>query len=87
MFQQMKMDFGILQTKLHRWKAIKTNYDIGLFDNLWLGVSDQETYPSVLQKLIQPKNPDYEVVNGGQPGFTSFQGLWFWNKILKKLYS
>lgn len=47
------------------------------------GVSDQETYPSVLQKLIQPKNSDYEVVNGGQPGFTSFQGLWFWNKILK----
>ena len=48
------------------------------------GVSDQESYPSVLQELIQSKNPDYEVVNGGQPGFTSFQGLWFWNKILKK---
>ena len=47
------------------------------------GVSDQESYPSVLQELIQPKNPDYEVVNGGQPGFTSFQGMWFWNKILK----
>ena len=47
------------------------------------GVSDQESYPAVLQKLIQNKDDGYEVVNGGQPGFTSFQGLWFWNKILK----
>jgi lysophospholipase L1-like esterase len=47
------------------------------------GVSDNESYPAVLHKLIQEKNSNYEVVNGGQPGFTTFQGLWFWNKILK----
>ena len=46
-------------------------------------MSDQESYPAVLQKQIQEKYDGYEVTNGGQPGFTSFQGLWFWNKILQ----
>ena len=47
------------------------------------GVADPETYPSRLEQLFQKDGFDVEVVNGGQPGYTSFQGLWLWNETLK----
>ena len=47
------------------------------------GVSDEETYPSRLQHYLSQDAPKTEVINAGQPGYTSFQGLWLWDQILK----
>ena len=48
------------------------------------GVDDDETYPYRLGQIIAEQYGDaVEVVNGGQPGYTSFQGIWLWEKTLK----
>ena len=48
------------------------------------GVADAETYPERLQHyLTEAGYSNVEVVNGGQPGYTSFQGTWLWDSILK----
>lgn len=47
------------------------------------GVSDAETYPKRLEEYFQKDGLNVEVVNGGQPGYTSFQGIWLWNQVLK----
>lgn len=48
------------------------------------GVADSETYPERLQfYLTDAGYTMVEVVNGGQPGYTSFQGNWLWDSILK----
>lgn len=47
------------------------------------GVADDETYPTRLEQFFQKDGLDVEVVNAGQPGYTSFQGLWLWNQTLK----
>ena len=48
------------------------------------GVSDDETYPAQLATLIsEAGHGNTEVVNGGQPGYTSFQGRWLWSQVLK----
>lgn len=48
------------------------------------GVADAETYPERLQHyLTEAGYSNVEVVNGGQPGYTSFQGNWLWDSILK----
>ncbi len=48
------------------------------------GVDDQETYPQQLSQIIEAEHGSaIEVVNGGQPGYTSFQGLWLWDTTLK----
>jgi len=48
------------------------------------GVSDVETYPSRLQTLLTEAGySTVEVVNGGQPGYTSFQGSWLWDSVLE----
>ena len=48
------------------------------------GVADAETYPSRLQHYIDTAGvKNVEVINGGQPGYTSFQGSWLWGNTLK----
>jgi lysophospholipase L1-like esterase len=48
------------------------------------GVRDEETYPARLGALLRDDGADHiEVVNGGQPGYTSFQGRWLWDRVLK----
>jgi lysophospholipase L1-like esterase len=48
------------------------------------GVADDETYPAVLERLLRERGHDkVEVINGGQPGYTSFQGLWLWDQALR----
>lgn len=48
------------------------------------GVRDEETYPARLgQRLRAQGHNSVEVVNGGQPGYTSFQGRWLWDRVLK----
>ena len=47
------------------------------------GVADSETYPARLQHyLTQAGYGNVEVVNAGQPGYTSFQGDWLWDSLL-----
>ena len=45
------------------------------------GVDDASSYPALLDGLITDENT--QVINGGQPGYTSFQGRWLWDKALK----
>lgn len=47
------------------------------------GVADQETYPARLEWYFHQDGLDIEVINGGQPGYTSFQGRWLWKQVLK----
>lgn len=47
------------------------------------GADDDNTYPAHLERILREKGYDQvEVINGGQPGYTSFQGLWLWDKVL-----
>lgn len=47
------------------------------------GVADQETYPARLEQYFRRDGLDIEVINGGQPGYTTFQGLWLWKNVLR----
>ncbi len=47
------------------------------------GVDDAQSYPARLEsRLVAKGHGDWEVINGGQPGYTSFQGLWLWDRTL-----
>lgn len=46
------------------------------------GVDDAETYPARLESRLNAGGHAVEVINAGQPGYTSFQGLWLWDKAL-----
>ncbi|MFZ5475490.1 MAG: SGNH/GDSL hydrolase family protein [Myxococcota bacterium] len=48
------------------------------------GVDDEATYPYRLEQILQQSGKKVEVINGGQPGHTSFQGLWLWDRTLAK---
>lgn len=48
------------------------------------GVNDEESYPARLEAILQQQGHKVEVINGGQPGHTSFQGLWLWEKTLHR---
>ena len=48
------------------------------------GVQDAESYPAQLERLVHAKgHTSVEVINGGQPGYTSFQGRWLWGEALQ----
>jgi len=48
------------------------------------GVDDPDSYPAKLEVLARASgHANTEVINGGQPGYTSFQGLWLWDDTLK----
>jgi lysophospholipase L1-like esterase len=46
------------------------------------GVSDTEAYPARLEAILSEGGHPVEVINGGQPGHTSFQGLHLWDTVL-----
>ena len=49
------------------------------------GVDDGESYPAQLQSLLDASQPGaVEVINAGQPGYTSFQGRWLWEESLNR---
>lgn len=49
------------------------------------GVEDDETYPARLETHLRAAgHPKVEVQNGGQPGYSSFQGLWLWDRVLAR---
>lgn len=49
------------------------------------GVADSETYPAQLQAILSERGHDVQVINAGQPGYTSFQGLWLWDQELAEM--
>ena len=47
-------------------------------------MANNESYPARLQQYIQEAGiNNTRVINGGQPGYTSFQGSWLWQEVLK----
>ncbi len=47
------------------------------------GVADEESYPARLDALIRDSGRSgVQVINAGQPGYTSFQGRWLWENVL-----
>ncbi len=47
------------------------------------GVDDDQTYPALVQSMLSRQGrQDVQVFNGGQPGYTSFQGLWLYESVL-----
>lgn len=48
------------------------------------GVDDEQTYPARLEAILGESGHAVEVINGGQPGHSSFQGLWLWEKTLAR---
>ena len=48
------------------------------------GVKDADAYPAQLQaRFLANGRSNVEVINGGQPGYTSFQGRWLWGESLQ----
>jgi len=46
------------------------------------GVADDESLPAQLEKVLHSRGfPNVEVINGGQPGYTSYQGLRFFEEV------
>ncbi len=46
------------------------------------GVDDHETYPAIVESTLhQQGRTDVQVINGGQPGHTSFQGSWLYQTV------
>ncbi len=48
------------------------------------GVDDADSYPAQLETILNAEGHPVEVINGGQPGYSSFQGLWLWERALQK---
>jgi lysophospholipase L1-like esterase len=47
------------------------------------GVDDAHSFPAQLEQLSRASgHENVSVINGGQPGYTSFQGLWLWREAL-----
>ncbi len=48
------------------------------------GVDNEMSYPAQLEERIHESGfSELEVINAGQPGYTSFQGMWLWDRILR----
>lgn len=48
------------------------------------GVDDAEAYPARMEAILNEGGHKVEVINGGQPGYTSFQGLHLWDTVLNR---
>jgi lysophospholipase L1-like esterase len=47
------------------------------------GVDDPHSFPAQLeQRIAASGRSNVAVINGGQPGYTSFQGRWLWSEVL-----
>ena len=64
---------------LHKPDGVFRILLLGCSTTFGWGVDDQESYPARLEALLRDAGEsEVEVINGGQPGYTSFQGLWFY---------
>ena len=77
---------GLRSAKVERAKPEGSHriMTLGCSTTFGWGVDDSETYPARLAELIAAEHGDaIQVINGGQPGYTSFQGLWLWQHTLQ----
>jgi lysophospholipase L1-like esterase len=69
-----------LDKKDDAWRVLA----LGCSTTFGWGVQDSEAYPARLESHAHMEGlGNLEVVNGGQPGYTSFQGVWLWSKLLR----
>ncbi len=46
------------------------------------GVEDDQTWPARLEAIAHAAgHPEVEVINAGQPGYTTLQGRWLWEEV------
>jgi len=62
--------------------ASNTVMTLGCSTTFGWGTDDAESYPAQLDALMQAGGKGWRVINGGQPGYTTFQGLWLWDEVL-----
>lgn len=68
-----------LEKPAGKWRIMA----LGCSTTLGWGVDDEQSYPARLEARARAAgSPDVEVINAGQPGYTSFQGLWLWDDRL-----
>jgi len=76
-----------LRTPIHgpeKPAGMKRVMTLGCSTTFGWGVDDAESYPARLEHYLHEMGHDaVEVINGGQPGYTTFQGLWLWEEVLK----
>jgi lysophospholipase L1-like esterase len=48
------------------------------------GVDDAAAYPDRLEAILNESGHPVQVINGGQPGYTSLQGLHLWDTVLHR---
>jgi lysophospholipase L1-like esterase len=46
------------------------------------GVADADSYPAQLERILVEQGHDVQVINAGQPGYSTFQGMWLWDQAL-----
>lgn len=80
-------DAGGLRAPLHEQDKRPGTFRVmtlGCSTTFGWGVDDASSYPARLEQLIRADGrTDVEVINGGQPGYTTFQGLWLWDSVLR----
>ena len=78
-------DANGLRPPWHQTKVGTRILAMGCSTTFGWGVADHETYPFRLQERLTAMGKQVQVINGGQPGYTSFQGLWLWDEALGEL--
>lgn len=84
---RVSTDANGLRAPLHAEKKPAGAYRVmtlGCSTTFGWGVDDAEAYPARLETILGEKGHAVEVINGGQPGHSSFQGRWLWQRTLKK---
>ncbi|MSQ01775.1 MAG: hypothetical protein EXR71_07765 [Myxococcales bacterium] len=82
---RVSTDQNGLRTPLHTEQKPAGTFRVmtlGCSTTFGWGVGDAESYPAQLESILTTEGHEVEVINGGQPGYTSFQGLWLWDKVL-----
>lgn len=84
---RVSTDANGLRAPLHAEKKPAGGYRVmtlGCSTTFGWGVEDRESYPARLETILGEGGHQVEVINGGQPGHSSFQGLWLWDRSLKR---
>ncbi|MSP56419.1 MAG: hypothetical protein EXR69_12570 [Myxococcales bacterium] len=82
---RVSTDSNGLRAPLHSQEKTEGTFRVmtlGCSTTFGWGVNDEETYPYLLEQNLKAAGHNVEVINGGQPGYSSFQGLWLWQKTL-----
>jgi len=84
---RVSTDANGLRTPLHAEEkpaGITRVMTLGCSTTFGWGVDDELTYPARLESILTTAGRPVEIINGGQPGHSSFQGLWLWDRALAR---